>query len=93
MKKALRYLSYLSLVIGLSLLGVVFFYYMVALTVSLGILSTNYALYNFIKESMGFNFQEIYGNLFFMIFSLGSLGAILTYIGSDTIPRIVKEYM
>ena len=93
MKKALIYLSYLSLVIGLSLLGVVFFYYMIVLSASIGILFTDHALYNYIKESMGLNFLQIYGNLFFMIFSLGSLGAILTYIGSDTIPRIIKKYM
>ena len=93
MKRTLRYLGYLSLVIGLSLLGVVFFYYMVALTASIGILSTNYALYNYIKESMGLNFMQFYGNLFFTIFSLGSLGSIFTYIGSVTIPRIMKEYL
>ncbi len=93
MKKVLRYLGYLSLVIGLSLLGVAFFYYIIALNLSLGILSTNYALYNFIKESIGLNFQKIYSDIFFMTFSLGSLGAILTYIGSNTIPTIMKERM
>lgn len=90
-EKALRYLSYLSLVIGLSLLGVVFFYYMIVLSASIGILLIDYNLYNYIKESMGINFIQIYNNLFFVLFSLGSLGAILTYAGSDIIPRILKE--
>ncbi|NIO43957.1 MAG: hypothetical protein GTN36_00145 [Candidatus Aenigmarchaeota archaeon] len=93
MKKALRYLGYLSLVFGLSLLGVVFLYYTIVLSASIGILLVDDALYNYIREAIGLNFTQMYHNLFYMIFSLGSVGAILTYIGSNIIPRIIKEYL
>jgi len=86
--KTLKYLGYLSLVIGLSLLGVVFFYYMVVLSASIGILFTDYSIY---KETTGLNFLQVFNNLFLILFSLGSFGAILSYMGTYIIPRIIKE--
>jgi len=91
MKKALRYLGYLSSLIGLSLLGVVFIYYMFVLSASVGVLFMNPTTYNYIKESVGLNILQIYNNLFFIMFSLGSFGAVLTYTGSIVVPRVIKE--
>lgn len=88
-KKALRCMSYLSMLIGLSLLGIVFIYYMIVLSASIGFL----AGYTSVAESIGFSLSSIYCNLFFVLFSMGSLGTILTYIGWILIPRIIKEYM
>lgn len=87
-EKALKYMRYVSLVIGLSLLGIVFLYYMVVVSASIGFLVG----YNNIAESIGFNLSSIYCNLFFVLFSMGSLGAILTYIGYVLIPRIMKDF-
>ncbi len=86
--KGLRYLGYLSLVIGLSLLGVVFFYYMSILSASIGILITDYTLY---KESIGLDFLQVFNNFFLILFSLGSFGAILSYMGAYIIPQVIKE--
>jgi hypothetical protein len=88
-EKALRYFSYLSLLIGLSLLGIVFVYYIVVVSASIGFLTG----YNYVAESIGFSLSSVYCNLFFILFSMGSLGAILTYIGLILIPRIIKEYL
>lgn len=87
-EKALKYMSYVSLIIGLSLLAIVFVYYMVVVSASIGFL----AGYNNIAESIGFNLSSIYCNLFFVLFSMGSLGAILTYIGYVLIPTIMKDF-
>ncbi|OGI12679.1 hypothetical protein A3K64_03835 [Candidatus Micrarchaeota archaeon RBG_16_36_9] len=88
-ERILKYLSYISMVIGISLLGIVFIYYMVVFSASIGLL----AGYTSVAESIGFNLSSIYCNLFFVLFSMGSLGAILTYIGWILIPRILKEYL
>jgi len=85
----LKYLSYFSLLIGLTLLGIVFVYYMVVLSASIGILGG----YTSIAESIGFNLSSIYCNFFFMLFSLGSIGVILTYTGWILIPKIMREGM
>ncbi len=86
--KGLLYLSQLSLFIGLSLLGIVFLYYVVVFSASIGIIFTDYA---YVKELVGFNIPIMYENLFFIVFTLGSMGAILTYIGAHIIPRLSKE--
>jgi hypothetical protein len=92
-EKALKYLSYLSLVIGLSLLGAVFIYYIIVLSASVGILLDNYVLYSYVQKTTEIEIPSLYCNMFFMLFSFGSLGSILTYIGSVIIPRIIKEYL
>jgi hypothetical protein len=90
-EKGLKYLSYLSLVLGLSFLGVVFIYYAVVFSASIGLL-TDQSSFSYIQQSIGISIQQLYCNLFFMMFSLGSFGAILTYAGLVLIPRIIKEY-
>jgi hypothetical protein len=91
-EKGLKYLRYLSLTIGLSFLGVVFIYYAIVFSASVGILTDQNSLI-YIQQSIGMNISQLYCNLFFMMFSLGSLGAILTYIGLVLIPKIIKEYL
>lgn len=90
-EKALKYLSYFTMLFGLSLLGIAFVFYMIVLSASIGILFTNYTVYNYIESSIGLNIPSVYCNLFFMLFSFGSLGAILTYVGSTLIPQIKKH--
>ena len=87
-KTALKYIRYVSLLVGLTLLGVVFVYYMVVVSASIGILVG----YTSVAESIGFSLSSIYCNLFFILFSMGSFGAILTYMGWILIPQILKEY-
>ncbi len=87
-EKALKFMRYGLLVIGLSLLGIVFLYYMIVVSASIGFL----AGFNNIADSIGFNLSSIYCNLFFVLFSMGSLGAILTYIGYVLIPGIMKDF-
>ena len=89
-EKGLKYLRYLSLTIGLSLLGVVFIYYAVVFSASIGLL-TDQNSFNYIQQTIGISIQQLYCNLFFMLFSMGSFGAILTYIGLVLIPKISKE--
>lgn len=76
--------------IGLSLLGVVFIYYAVVFSASIGLL-TDQNSFNYIQQSIGISVSQLYCNLFFMLFSMGSFGAILTYIGLVLIPKIMKE--
>ena len=76
--------------IGLSLLGVVFVYYAVVFSASIGLL-TDQNSFSYIQQSIGISVSQLYCNLFFMLFSLGSFGAILTYIGLVLIPKIMKE--
>ena len=89
-EKGLKYLRYLSLTIGLSLLGVVFVYYAVVFSASIGLL-TDQNSFSYIQQSIGISVSQLYCNLFFMLFSMGSFGAILTYIGMVLIPKIMKE--
>lgn len=89
-EKGLKYLRYLSLTIGLSLLGVVFVYYAVVFSASIGLL-TDQNSFNYIQQSIGISISQLYCNLFFMLFSLGSFGAILTYVGLVLIPKIAKD--
>jgi hypothetical protein len=89
-EKGLKYLRYLTLVIGLSLLGVVFIYYAVVFIASIGMLADQ-SSFNYIQQSIGISVSQLYCNLFFMLFSMGSFGAILTYIGLVLIPKIMKE--
>ncbi len=89
-EKGLKYLRYLSLTIGLSLLGVVFVYYAVVFSASIGLL-TDQNSFSYIQQSIGISVSQLYCNLFFMLFSMGSFGAILTYIGLVLIPKIMKE--
>ena len=91
-EKGLKYLRYLSLTIGLSLLGVVFIYYAIVFSASIGILADQNS-FSYIQQSIGMSISQLYCNLFFMLFSLGSFGAILTYIGLVLIPKIIKEYL
>jgi len=90
-EKGLKYLRYLTLTIGLSLLGVVFIYYAVVFSASIGLL-TDQNSFSYIQQTIGISISQLYCNLFFMMFSLGSFGAILTYAGLVLIPRIMKEY-
>jgi len=87
----LKYLSYFTKIFGLSLLGVAFVYYMIALSASVGILISDYRVYDYVQGSLGMEIPSLYCNLFFMLFSLGSLGAILTYLGSVLIPNMSNE--
>jgi hypothetical protein len=89
-EKGLKYLRYLTLTIGLSLLGVVFIYYAVVFSASIGMLADQ-SSFNYIQQSIGISVSQLYCNLFFMLFSMGSFGAILTYIGLVLIPKIMKE--
>jgi hypothetical protein len=86
--KALKYLSFLTKIMGFSMLGVAFVNYMIVLSASLGILISDYRIYDYIENSIGLNIPSIYCNLFFILFSLGSLGAILTYLGTVIIPKL-----
>lgn len=90
-EKGLKCLRYLSLVLGLSFLGVVFIYYSVVFSASIGLL-TDQSSFSYIQQSIGISISQLYCNLFFMMFSLGSFGAILTYVGLVLIPKIMKEY-
>ena len=87
-QRVLEYLRYVSLLIGLSMLAIVFIYYMIVLSASIGFL----AGYNSVAQSIGFSLSSIYCNLFFILFSMGSIGTILTYVGWILIPRVIKEY-
>jgi len=89
--KGLKYSREFSMVLGLSLLGAAFVQFMVVLSASVGILFSDYRVYNYIEETLGLNMPSIYCNFFFTLFSLGSLGAILTYLGSVLIPKFEEH--
>jgi len=94
-KTVLRYLGYLSLLIGLSMLGVVWIYLISLVSASVGIVTTNSVLYGYVEElgrTVSFSLIDIYNRIFIAMIMLGALGAILSYIGIDITPRLLREY-
>jgi hypothetical protein len=94
-KNIVRYLGYLSLLIGLSMLGVVWVYFIALVSSSIGIVITNSVAYGYVEElgrTVNLSLIEAYNRIFIAMIMLGALGAILSYIGIDVTPRLLREY-